>query len=289
LLSTIISYSQVSTKKVGDIEVRIIEQNYLHNSHFKITKRKTNKSKRPKEILYFNDSGDLLKKLYFGKHHNPSLKMLDRIELFFYHNEILNESIEYENGYDNIIRPEWKSKYSYNKLNQLITESTYYYDTDSLFFKTQYEYDNNLNETKSKFDNTSYVSNYDSLNRKISLNQLSQNKLRWEWNFTYSDSTRTGIFQTHYNDGKDYSKKETNIYIHDKLITSEEKYVSKDGIDKMIKLYYYSSGIIRRIEYYESYRDDEKYSLCSYKNIKVNTDFEIDQTVADKINDNIDI
>ena len=270
--------------------MQLIQHNFIRNSDYELTKKITNRKNRPYQKLYFDYSGTLLKTISFGKHHNTDLRLTDNIEVFEYRDNRLVYSVKYESDYQKRIYPYFKSKYSYNEKGELIDESTFYYDTDSLFFKTTYEYDANSNQIKSIFNPTYYYQrDFDSINQIKSLKQIHDNKIRWEWNFVYSENKRIGNFQTYYNDEKDYSKIEIQIY-NEKgvVIETEERHTYKSGIDEKKKIFYYNNGVIKRIEFYQSYSNEEGYQLTSYTDTKINTNFLIDSEIAKKINEQID-
>jgi len=282
-------FGQKLTEKVGEIEVQLIGHYYKRNSDSELTKKKTNRKNRPYLKMYFDSTGILLKSINYGKQHNTDLRLTDKINIYSYENDKLIESIEYESDYDKNIYPYWKSKYIYNQKGQLIDESTYYYKTDSLLEKTTYEYDINSNKVKSIFNPTYYYQReFDSKNKLVSLKQIFENKLRWEWNYTYVDNQRIGIFKTHYNDGKDYSKKEILTYRDGKVIERKEKYISKKGWDEKTKIDYYPNGIIKRIENYEMIGERNEYRLVSYTEIKVKTKSKISRQIAILINKKIE-
>lgn len=277
------------TEKVGQIEVQLIQHNFLRNSDYELTKKTTNRKNRPYIKLYFDSYGNLLKSISFGKHHNTDLRLINNIELFNYENEKLTESVKYESDYQKRIYPYWKSKYTYNEKEELIDESTYYFENDSLFFKTSFEYDKNSNLIKSIFSPTYYYQrDFDSINRIISLKQIHDNKIRWEWKYTYSQNSRIGVFQTYYNDGKDYSKKEIQIFDDNGyLVEKEEKHISQQGLNEKGKIFYDKNGIIKRIEYYESYSNQNEYTLISFIKVKIKNNVEINPETALKINQKI--
>lgn len=286
---TLSVFGQNLPDKIGEIEIQMISHHYKRNSDFDLTKRKTNNKNRPFNKLYFNSKGLLVKQINFGKQHNTDLKLTDYIKVFKYSGNKLIESINYESDYEKNIYPNWMDKYTYNQKGQLIDESTYYNKSDSLFFKKTYEYDLNSNEIKTIFNPTYYYqSDYDSINRITSLKQIYDNKIRWEWKFKYSLNKRTGIFQTHYKDDKDYSKKEIETYdFKNRIIEREETHISKSGLDEKVKLYYHENKILKRIEYYESYSLSEGYELVSFTKIKVKTKLNITEKIARRINEKI--
>jgi hypothetical protein len=291
ICSSLNLFGQKLTDEVGDIEVQLVGHNYKRNSDYELTKRKTNKRNHPYLIMYFDSTGTLLKSVSFGKQHNTDLNLTNKINLYNYENGKLANSIEYESDYQKNVYPYWQSKYNYNSNGQLIDESTYYFKTDSLFHKTTYEYDKNSNQIRSILNPTYYYEReFDSLNRISVLKQIHVNKLRWDWNYTYSDNKRIGIFQTYYNDGKDYSKKEVQTYNSQGLLIETEKVkTSKSGIDEKTKIYYFDNGLIKRVEYFESYNNQKGYEMVSYFDIKVKRKTEIDSRIAEIINEKINI
>ncbi|OUS18033.1 hypothetical protein A9Q93_04525 [Nonlabens dokdonensis] len=292
LIFSSFSFGQNLKKKIGDIEIQLIGHYYKRNSDYEITKRKTNKANRPSIKLFFDSNGNLLKKIKFGTNHNSSLKLIGSIEVLNYLKDSLISSLEYYSDCycEKQIEPYYNTNYTYNKKGQLIDESTFYFNTDSLFFKTTFEYDENLNNTKSIFNPTYYYQReFDSLNRITSLKQIYDNDLRWEWKYNYSDNKRIGIFQTYYNDGKDYSKKEINTFNKKgQLIESEKKYISKLETGDKIKIYYSENGLLEKIEYYEFSSYNKEYELNSFTFIKVKSNIDLDFKLSEMINEQIE-
>lgn len=293
LILSSFSFGQNLKKKIGDIEIQLIGHFYKRNSDYELTKRKTNNLNRPSKKLFFDSQGNLLKIIKFGTNHNSSLKLIGNIEVFNYSKDNLISSLQYYSDCycEKQIEPYYKTNYTYNNKGQLIDESTYYFNTDSLTFKTTFEYDKNLNNIKSIFNPTYYYQReFDSLNRITSLKQIYDNNLRWEWNYSYAKNKRIGIFQTYYNDGKDYSKKELQTYNNlNLLVETEEVQISKSGLDEKIKIYYYDNGVIKRIEYFQSHSLQDEYRMISYYAIKIKSKIKFDSEVAKRINEQIDI
>lgn len=292
LIFSSFSFGQNLKKKIGDIEIQLIGHYYKRNSDYELTKRKTNKANRPSIKLFFDSNGNLLKKIKFGTNHNSSLKLIGSIEVLNYLKDSLISSLQYYSDCycEKEIEPYYNTNYTYNKKGQLIDESKFYFNTDSLFFKTTFEYDENLNNTKSIFNPTYYYQReFDSLNRIKSLKQIYDNNLRWEWKYNYSDNKRIGIFQTYYNDGKDYSKKEINTFNKKgQLIESEEKYTSKLETGDKIKIYYSENGLLEKIEYYEFSSYNQEYELKSFTFIKVKSKIDLDFKLSEIINEQIE-
>jgi hypothetical protein len=112
--------------------------------------------------------------------------------------------------------------------------------------------------------------------------------LNWETNYSYSDNQRVGIFQTYYNDGKDYSKKEIRTYDKKgRLIEIEELQITRDGLEDKIKIYYDKDGVIEKIEEYDSYNREDGYELVSYRKVIVKSQVKVDSLISEKINEQI--
>tara|TARA_R110002050_G_scaffold33863_6_gene85862 strand:- start:55 stop:957 length:903 start_codon:yes stop_codon:yes gene_type:complete len=283
-------FGQELSEEAGVFEVQLIRHYHEYGDILGMRKGKTNRKSRPYQKLYFNSKGTLLKAISFGKHHDADLRLIDNINVYNYKEEKLIESIKYVSDYEGNLYPYYKSIYTYNEKEQLVDESTFYYKTDSLFFKTTYEYDLNSNNVKTIFNPTYYQREFDSLNRIIVLRKVYKNELRWAFNYMYADNIRTGIFQTYYNDGKDYSIKETKKYnSKGLLVETEEVHLSKDGLDKKTKYFYDKNGMILSVEKYNSCSFEKTYRLVwSYK-IRTKSNTKINYEIAERINKHINI
>ena len=132
-----------------------------------------------------------------------------------------------------------------------------------------------------------YKTTYDSSSKRISLQQIYDNKLRWEYLYTYTDTSRIGNFKSYYNDGKDYTKQEINTYREGKIIQTQERYTSSDGLSEMTKYYYDKAGLLIKIEYYRTYTSDNTFRIESYTNIEVKAKCTLTRWLIEKINDTI--
>ncbi len=288
LITNIHLYGQDLLDEVGEIEIKLISQNFKRNSDYELTKRKTNRKKRPHLKMYFDSKGKLLKKISFGKQHNSDLRLTDKIEIFKYKEELLIESITYESDYQKVVYPYWKNKFQYDKKRNLIDDSISYFKNDSLMMKTTFEYDNNSNKNKVIYSPSYYLeSEYNSIGKKKYFRQIYNNKLRWDWNFEYIENKRIGTFQTHYNDGKNYSIEEKIVYNTNDSIKEIE--TARDGRNEKQKYFYHQNGILKRIEYHKASGFEKRYILVSYTIIKVKSKLLINQSVAMKINEQIEI
>lgn len=291
LIITSITFGQNLSEKIGEIEIQLTGHNYKRNSDDELTKRKTNRRKLPYAKLYFNSNGILLKKVTFGKHHNTDLRLTDKIKVYKYEKGKLTESIQYESDYQKSVYPYWKIKFTYNSKNQLIDESRYHILTDSLYDKTTFEYDLNSNKIKSIFNPTYYYQReYDSLNRIIYLKQVYENKLRWDWKYEYKDNQRIGISQTYYDDGDNNSEYEVKTYNKKgQLIEFEKKYTSKLEAGNKTKLYYDKNGLIKKVQYFETYDYENDYELIGFMTVKIKTKLKLDFKLSELINKQIEI
>ncbi|WP_258105894.1 hypothetical protein [Marinoscillum sp. MHG1-6] len=250
--------------EVGSVHLSLTSQQIISNKDGLPTTKVTNKKNLPYLKLDFDSVGSLLKSESFGKHHNPDLRLTDKIEVFEYRNGLLFKSIEYESDYNSKVYPYFRTEYVYNDSAQLVDESTYYFESDSLFFQTTFVYDAKNNRTKSIFNPTYYyLREFDSLNQITSLKQIYDNKIRWDWTYSYTDSTRTGKFQTYYSDGKNNSKTEIRRYIGSQLIEVEEIGI----IHSLKKFEYYENGLIQKIS---EYRKTEYLYLSSSERKLIN-------------------
>ena len=160
--------------------------------------------------------------------------------------------------------------------------------TDTLHTQTHYWYNEQGEYQGVKIDSTYYyTSTYDQENRIIGQQQIYESKLRWEWTYTYSEHQRIGHFQTYYRDGDNHSKQEIKPYNKEGLLIEiEELQVPKGGLQEKTKLYYDEQGVIQKIEYYQSF-DNEDYQLIAYSDIQLKSILSIDASMAEKINKTI--
>ncbi|TJY31583.1 hypothetical protein [Pontimicrobium aquaticum] len=284
-------FGQKPTEKVGEIEVKLIGHNFKRNSDYELTKKKTNRKNRPYLRMYFNSNGTLLKSIGFGKHHNTDLRLIDRINIYKYDRNGLKSKIDiWETDYDKDL------SFTYYKIfdldstqTNILSEKMYEVESDTIYTQTDYWYNEKSEYQGIIFDSTYYYKRkYNEKKQLINLQQIYDGKLRWEWNYSYYDSKRIGIFQTFYNDGKDYSKKEIKTYDKlGRLIEIEELQITKNGMKEKTKIYYGKNGVIDRIEEYDSYNREDGYEFVSYQEVKVKSKVIVDSQIAERINEQI--
>ena len=282
-------FGQKPAEKVGEIEVQLIRHFFKRNADYELTKKKTNRKNRPYLKMYFDSNGSLLKSIGFGKHHNNDLRLIDRIHIYNYDKNGIKSKIDvWETDYDKNISYQYYIKFDLDSTkSKIISEKMYEIESDTILTQTDYLYNEKGEYQGVIFDSTYYYQRkYNDKNQLVSLQQIHDSKLRWEWKYSYSDNKRIGIFQTYYNDGEDYSKKE--ILTYDELgrtIEIEKLQITKDGLETKFKVYYDKDGIIDKIEVYESYNPENGYGFVSYKEVKVKSKVSIDTSTAEKINE----
>lgn len=269
----------------GCIEI----QKVVHDSfYYKIGDQRkiiSNQNNRPYLFLYLDSLANVTETVGFGK---KDLRQLDFVIQNKFENGKLIESIKYNSDYKNNISADFKTKYFYNHANQLIQEKELYYKTDSLYMQYDYEYDANGNRTKTIFDPTYYYKRvFNNQSQLQSLQQIYNDKLRWEWTYTYTDTTRIGEFKTFYNDRFDHTKKEIRTYRNGKLIEVEEKYTNRDLASSKTILYYDKLDLIIKIDFYEAFWPNMTYQLESYTEIKTKFCRQLTSQVIKRINEKI--
>lgn len=233
-------------KKIGAFA--ITGTGYSFNEKNK--KRKISKSK-----FYFDEYGKILEKIEYGKHHYNKLKVIGKIEQFYYDNEKLVLSKSYNSYCKSCEYYQFYTKYEYNKDQILITEKTYRSLNDSLSMEVKHVDKSNIKETHFG-ESTFYQYIYDSENRLTQLNQVFEEtkKIRWQYIYEYLDSCRIGNFQTYYGDGKENSKKEIECFDSQKRLTSKEII---DNYKTKVIYAYSKKGILKEIKEYQSLSNSE--------------------------------
>ena len=101
ILLTLDLFGQSPIEKIGEINVQIIRHHYQRNSDRELTKKKTNRKNRPLSIMYFDNSGTILKSIGYGKLHNMDLRLLDNIHIYNYDSNGVQSRVEiWETDYE---------------------------------------------------------------------------------------------------------------------------------------------------------------------------------------------
>jgi hypothetical protein len=284
-------FGQKPAEKVGEIEVELIGHNFKRNSDYELTKKKTNRKNRPFLKMYFDSNGTLIKSINFGKHHNTDLRLLNQINIYNYNSNGLKSKIDiWETDYDKNLSHKYYKKFDLDSTKtKIVSQKMYEVESDTIFTQKDYWFNEKGQYQGEFFDsNYYYRREYNNKNKLIKLQQIYNGELNWETNYSYSDNQRVGIFQTYYNDGKDYSKEEIRTYDKKgRLIEIEELQITRDGLENKIKIYYDKDGVIEKIEEYDSYNREDGYELVSYRKVIVKSQAKVDSIISEKINEQI--
>lgn len=275
--------------KVGEIQVDLIVHAYKLDEFDQPTKRRTNKRNRPNISMFFNTEGQLLKGIGYGKHHNTDLRLIDQIEIYQYNSLGLVSRIDiYETDYAKNLSHKYYALFDRDSTGvNTISKRQYDVQTDSLFFKEDYWYNEKGQYQGERMSPSYYYKrSYDDKGDLIALQQIYNDSLRWDWKYTYENNQRIGIFQTYYKDGDDYTKKEIRSYNGEGyLVENENRHTSRSGLDLKSKFYYNSQGIVERIEFYQRFSLEEGYKLYWYQDTKVRSKVELSPEAIKRIND----
>ena len=255
-------------QKKGEVVIEVIAHNYLKNNSLKVT-RKTNRKNKPLAVVYFDKNGNTLESFSYRFAHINDLNMLNYVESYEYNqNNLLISKFEFGNDRDNILNHSYTTDYLYNDDNVIgeYKYSTWSHDT---IIKAEFEYNNRGNKSKTIYKPGYYIEQTYTANDKLAtVRQIYDNKLQWEYIYTYTDSTRIVNFRTLRNDGKDYERNKTIKHKNGVAIESEDICIGYSGIDEKTKYYYTKIGLLEKVEYYERYMPDQKYNIVSYIDFK---------------------
>ena len=106
-------YSQKIEKEIGGI--KITKEAYYFKDYKKSKKRKTEKYE-----FYFDNSGEILEKITFGRPHYNKLNDIGEIEQYFYSNGNLKTEKKWIIGCNNNDFTVYDTEYIYNEQNVLI-------------------------------------------------------------------------------------------------------------------------------------------------------------------------
>jgi hypothetical protein len=240
-------------------EIQITKEVFFFEDYNKSKKRKIAKVE-----FYFNEFGNILETISYGRQHFNSLKVIGDIEQFTYQNGNLVSKIYWISSSENEEFSAYTIQYIYDDKNVLIKKVF----SNPLSPPQIFTYSENKTEIHS--NETVYCQKkYDSENRIIELNQIFEdtNKIRWQHLFSYRGNCKFGNFQTYYGDGKDNSS--TEVLCYDK----ENNLISKEVIDftKTKFIYKYSkNGIVTEIKEFESPMEFKGYKLLRLTKFKIN-------------------
>lgn len=283
---------QKPTDKVGEIEVQLVSHFFKENSRHKLTKRVNNRASRPYLVMYFDETGVLLKSLGYGKHHNMDLRLLDIVDIYQYDTNGIKSRVDvWRTDYEKNLEYVWYYTFDLDSSkSNILSSKSHNVKTDSIDSRTDYWYNEKGLFQGLYYDSTYYYKReYNADNKIISLQQIYQSKLRWKWDYTYDENELVGVFQTFYEDDENRSKKEISKFNEfSQLVEIEEFYLSKDGIREKYRLHYDEFGVLKKIENFQSYRQNDEYKFRYYIDVIVKTSLKIDINTAMKINEQIE-
>lgn len=267
-------YSQKITKEIG--EIKITKEEYYFEDHKKSKKRKTEKAE-----FYFDNFGEILEKITFGRNHYNKLNVVGKIEQYFYLNGNLKSEKNWIIGCGNNDFTLYETEYVYDEQN-ILTKQIF-----SNPISTPFIYKYEKNKTEIHFGDYYNQEIFDEQKRIIQFNQISEetNKIRWQYLYEYQENCRIANFQTYYGDGKENSKKEIAYF------DNKNRIISNEIIDfsKIKIVYKYSeNGIINEIEEYEKITEYKDYELSRLTKIKMNSKSDnLTTEIVKKINSKI--
>ena len=217
-----------------------------------------------KDIKIFDKKGRLVTEIEFGFHHNRNLNLVGNVRSYLYQkNKLISEKsyssgIDYQNNkvlfYSNYDYDKSKlitkydnystSIYSYDLKNKIIEWIVNWNSTNRKYFK-KYDNDNNILE-EGEYNNwlKKYIRKGDTLNI-----------INSKYNNPKIGDTAKNLINQVYKKGKLVFKKEDNEYFEQYIYSKNEQLKSifttkyeKKVTEFKYEMYYYSNGIIQKIE-----------------------------------------
>jgi hypothetical protein len=252
-------FSQNIEKRIGDYKVDLSTYRFSESEK---------KIKFQKAEIYFDNSGEILEIIGYGRHHYNKLSIIGYIEQFEYQNGKLKISKKFTSVCKSCEFDETVTKYNYNNKNELINEISLNAENDSIIMSLNYlKTENSLEIHSGEF---TYIQKIFDNNLKIlELNQIYEDtkKLRWQYLFSYGNNWKRSNFQTYYGDGKESSKTEIEYFDNKNRIITKE--IISYSITK-ITYTYSKKGLLKEIKEYESHNDKLKLKYIKQYNYKGN-------------------
>ncbi|RZK47920.1 MAG: hypothetical protein EOO99_11945 [Pedobacter sp.] len=268
-------YSQKIEKEIG--EIKITQEGFYFEDYLKSKKRKVSKSE-----FYFDNFGNILEKISYGRQHYNKLNVIGDIEQYSYENEKLISKKHWISSCENESFSVYNTELIYDENNLLIKEIF----SNPISQPFVYKYEKNKIEIHS---GNFYIQKvFDEQNRIIQCNQIFEetNKIRWQYLYEYRDNCRIANFQTYYGDGKESSKREIVVFDKENRKISEEIY---NYNRTKIVFKYSENGVINEVAEYESSLEKEDYKLLRLTKIKINkSSKKLTKEIIEKINSELD-
>jgi hypothetical protein len=287
LLATLIqtnSCGQIVPVEKGDIKVEVSTFNFKRTKNDELT-RKTIKTGLGR--YFFDTKGNLSEEVHYGKHHNNSLKLLDRVEQYYYSNGQLTQSKQWDTDYEKNILYSYYTNYTYDSAGRIVDEVTYT-DRDSVFMHITFEYPSGKSITRFGKSQTT-IREYDKDKKLVSKKQLWDNDTKTNWiiRYSYKENCVIEDFGSYYDDSvRDYSKKKTACYENSRLVEIIEYYVDKDRLNEKKTFVYGPNGFLDKIEIRRYSSTYQKYEFESFIQIKIQSQDHSEGTI-EKVNKKI--
>lgn len=267
-----ITSAQEFPKTNACVELRKVNHSMV-NRKWEQAKRASNRHNRPYIVYSLDTLGRIIEKDSYRDERDKDLQLLKNVELNTYENGRLTLTTEFVFGSQQTPIPEFKTKYDYNDQGQITKERILFYGNDSLFMAFRYQYDSNGNRIKTFLepDSTHYNRVFDDQSKLIAIQQFYGNRMRWEWNYTYTDTLRVGKFQTYYDDPHNYTETELTIYKNKKPVEIQDQktYLDGDGDTDQTIIKYNKSGIIDSVKYYQAFANETTFELQRFTTVQV--------------------
>jgi hypothetical protein len=241
----------------------------------------SNKSNKPSIILLIDSTGNII------EHISSNNRRFDNTYQNFYKNEKLIKTIVFTWQKKKKYIADYETDYTYNSKGFLIQKRTINCSTKRLVNEINYQYDSIGNKIKTTIIDGYFVGtttlkwSYDNLSKMNSYQQYNNNDLSWEWVYTYTDTSRTGIFNTHYKDDKNYSSIEIVKYNNGRPISIEE---ITTHIPQKTLIHYDKQGLVSKIEIYESYDHGLNYKHKRFASFHIKNCKEMSAETIKRIN-----
>lgn len=278
-------WGQIIPTENGAVKVEVSTFFFKRTKDYELT-RKTIKTDLAK--YFFDTKGNLIEEVHYGKHHNNSLKLLDRVEQYYYSpSGQLTKNKQWDTDYHKNIHYSYYTNYMHDNEGRLVDVVTYT-DKDSVFMHTTIEYISDKSITRIGKSQT-IIREYDKDKKIISKKQLWDNDTKTNWIIRYSCNEDCIIedFDSYYDDSvRDYSKRKINCYENNRLVEITEYYVDKDGTNEKKTFVYGQRGFLEKIEIRRYSSVYKKYELESFIQIKIDSQDFPGETI-EKVNNKI--
>ncbi|GEM_PF-1636753 len=287
--------------RIGAIEVKKIRRDFIRDSKERLTRRKTNEARNPMQESYFNHDGNIIKTIIFENNVEETLKKMDYMYAYVYSHDKLVKELIYREGRKGKLYLDEATKITYDKQGNRFTDSVFHYKKDLVnFFNSnpgliEQRYSNYQYYNKPKRVMRSFTPNFYYLTTLIgstdtvkSVQQFSNGRVRWEWNYIYEGNKRTANFQSFYSNYDNVGQKELVTFnSNNQVIEIEYIWIDQAYRNRKRKFYYAKNGILKRIDFYEKNETTGLYEHVSCTFVKMRSKIKMTESLAKKINASI--